>query len=88
MARAIGLDDPLTSEELRFIDAFRQVPEGRLRDRLSTVLDQVFAFARSPGCSEAQADGVPCGSAESACDQCREAEAVLKDVARRLGAHR
>jgi len=78
--------EPLTPAEHKLIEALRGLPAGRVRERAEALLLQVLAFAASPTCSETQADGVPCPTPQNSCDQCREVEAILWDVARRLGA--
>jgi hypothetical protein len=78
--------EPLTPAEHKLIEALRSLPQGRLRERAETLMLQVLAFAASPTCNETQADGVPCPTPQNACDQCREVETILWDVARRLGA--
>jgi len=78
--------EPLTPAEHRLIEALRGLPPGRVRERAEGLMLQVLSFAASPTCGETQADGVPCPSAHNACDQCREVETILWDVARRLGA--
>lgn len=78
--------EPLTAAEHKLIAALRALPAGRVRERAEGLLLQVLAFAASPTCGETQADGVPCPSAHNSCDQCREVETILWDVARRLGA--
>ena len=50
----------------------RSLPPGApagLKRRLSLAIQ----VAASPCCSESQADGVPCGSATTSCDQCARA---------------
>jgi hypothetical protein len=60
----------LLPEERDFVWALRNVPEGRLRDEVLALLEEVLAAARSPHCGQAQADGVPCPCLGVACDEC------------------
>jgi hypothetical protein len=39
--------------------------------------DQLLCIAADPRCAEAQADGVPCGTADSNCEDCGRAIAWL-----------
>jgi hypothetical protein len=54
----------------RLIRTLREMPPGPLRDRLTGLIEEVAALLESPGCAEAQADGVPCEDAHKACSEC------------------
>ena len=70
----------LSPAEWGLVSSLREVPQGRLRDRLTAFLEELVAYVRDPHCADMQADGVPCGSAKVACDQCRQVEAFLEDL--------
>ncbi len=60
----------LGADEWRLIHALRELPEGSLRDRLWELLVELTDLVREPRCPRVQADGVPCATAQAACDQC------------------
>ena len=68
----------LAPEEWRLVRALREVPEGRLRAELLSLLDELLASARSPHCGEMQADGVPCACLGVACDECQRVVTRLR----------
>ena len=59
----------------------RAIPVAELR----LLLDELDGLLGQPSCPEAQADGGPCPSAATACDQCARARTVVASVRRRLG---
>jgi len=67
----------LSREEQRLVSALRDVPPGEVREAFVALVDELAAFVLEPRCLEMQADGVPCESAETQCDRCREAAFVL-----------
>mgnify|MGYP001032170226 CR=1 FL=1 len=44
---------------------------------------RLVEFVREPGCSEMQADGVPCDRSEADCEECRHVRQMLETL--RLG---
>jgi len=70
----------LLAEERRLVWALRQVPEGRLRVELLSLLDELLDVARDPHCAETQADGVPCACLGVACDECQRALSRLRQL--------
>jgi hypothetical protein len=76
----------LSGEERALIEVLREVPESPLRDLLTTLVRELARFAAQPGCAEMQADGVPCTSAQAACDECRKMTALLEGLRTRLQA--
>jgi len=75
---------PLAPEEERLVLALRGIPPSRLRDLLTTLVEELAAFVSSPSCAEMQADGAPCGSADASCDECRKLTALLEGLRGRL----
>jgi hypothetical protein len=67
----------LSLEEWRLVQTLRELPPSPLRDRLMLLLEELVEFVREPHCPEMQADGVPCASAQLACDQCRQLTGLL-----------
>lgn len=49
----------------------RDVPQGAIRTQMFSLLAELLDFADDPGCAEKQADGVPCASAHSSCEDCQ-----------------
>jgi len=76
----------LTIEERTLVEALREVPPSPLRDLLTTLVAELARFAVQPGCSEMQADGAPCTSAQATCDECRKMTALLEGLRTRLQA--
>ena len=74
----------LSVEERRLLWALRDIPPSPLRDALAALLAELVDLLREPGCAEMQADGVPCASAQAACEECRRLAAVIEDVRVRL----
>jgi len=68
----------LVPEEWRIVWALREVPEGRLRDELLSLLEELLAFAGSPHCAQMQADGVPCPCLGVSCDECERVLSRLR----------
>lgn len=49
-----------------------------------SLLDELLLLAAEPGCAESQADGVPCASVHTSCDQCQKYRDLLAAVRRRV----
>jgi len=71
----------LSPAESQIVLALRELPEGSLKRRLVSFLDELADLVRHPGCPEMQADGVPCVSATASCEECRQL-AVRVDLLR------
>jgi hypothetical protein len=77
----LGQPDPSTEEDF----AREALLIRRLRDELPPdrqarffrEFEQLLALAAEPRCAEAQADGVPCGTAQNECEECGRALAWL-----------
>ncbi len=67
----------LGADEWRLIQALRELPPSALRERLWELLVELIDYIREPRCPELQADGVPCASAHSSCDQCDRVQSLL-----------
>ena len=76
----------LAPEETQLLQALRALPESRLRGLMWTLVSELAAFVAQPSCPEAQADGVPCPTADTACDECRKLSAILEGLRERLHA--
>jgi hypothetical protein len=77
---------PLDDEEWLLVQRLRDVPPSPLRDRATALVLDLLDFVASPGCPEAQADGVPCDGVHTACDRCARVTEVVESLAHRLGA--
>jgi hypothetical protein len=78
------LPDSLTTEEAKVVRALRELPESRLRDLMTTLVTELADFVANPSCPELQADGAPCPTAETACDECRRVSSILEGLRNRL----
>ncbi len=76
--------DELRPEERRLVETLRGVPPSPLRERLLALLSELLDFVSHPGCTEMQADGAPCSSAQAACDQCHKLTRLLDGLRTRL----
>jgi hypothetical protein len=78
------VDEPLRPEERRLVETLRAIPESPLRQRLLALVSELLDFVSQPGCTEMQADGAPCSSAQAACDQCHKLTQLLDGLRTRL----
>ena len=76
--------DPLLDVERRLSAQLRALPEGRVRDELVRTIDALLDFAADCRCTDAQGDGVPCGSVLTACEGCPECAAILSELRERV----
>jgi hypothetical protein len=74
----------LTTQEANLLGALRAIPESRLRELTFTLVSELAAFVASPSCPELQADGAPCPTAETACDECRRVSSLIEGLRTRL----
>jgi len=74
----------LSVEEAKLVGALRALPPSPLRDRLTRLVSELVDFVAEPSCPELQADGVPCATAETACDECRRLTSLLDALRCRL----
>jgi hypothetical protein len=75
---------PLSPFEQRLILTLREVPQSPLRNLYTTLVSELTDFVAHPQCAEMQADGAPCTSAETSCDECRKLESLLEGLRTRL----
>lgn len=75
---------PLSAEETRLILALRGIPPSRLRDLMTTLVDELVDFVAEPSCAEMQADGAPCAELDTSCDECRKITTLLEGLRGRL----
>jgi hypothetical protein len=78
----------LDDRETNLLWTLRDLPHSRLRADLLAILDEFLALAQGPCCTEMQADGAPCPSAHTACDQCQRVLARLERIRAALHAAR
>ena len=76
---------PLTDDEWEMVWLLRDVPDGNSRQELMALLRQLVAFVASPACSQSQADGVPCPTAHSSCDDCQRVTSCLTRMRTLMG---
>lgn len=73
----------LSEREWDLVSVLRDLPASPLRELLHELLHRLVEFVREPGCSEMQADGVPCDRSEADCEECRHVRQMLETL--RLG---
>jgi len=74
----------LSPAEQRLVLALREIPESPLRQRFGELVTELVEFVSHPTCAEMQADGAPCASAQTSCDECRKVSELLDGLRRRL----
>jgi hypothetical protein len=74
----------LTPEEAKLVGALRALPDSPLRELMLTLVSELADFVARPSCPELQADGAPCPTAETACDECRKVSSILEGLRTRL----
>ena len=74
----------LTPREWSLVSSLRDVPEGELKATLDELIPRLVAFVREPGCSQVQADGVPCQTAANDCESCSRVRQVLARISAAL----
>ena len=70
----------VSPEEWRILAGLREIPPGLLRERVLSLMGELLAFAQEPHCAEMQADGVPCATAHTPCDEGPEAAAFVEEL--------
>jgi hypothetical protein len=78
----------LDERETKLLWTLRDLPPGRLRTDLLALVDELLGFAQDPRCAQMQADGVPCPSAHTSCDECQRALVRLDRIRAALHAAR
>ena len=64
------LSIPLTTAEHELIRGLRDIADSRLKSRILAVVGDLVRLGQEPRCTDAQADGVPCGCGQSQCESC------------------
>jgi hypothetical protein len=67
----------LNPEEWTLVCGLRDIPASPLRDLMHELIVALIDYVKEPRCAETQADGVPCESAESDCEQCSRVRTLL-----------
>ena len=75
---------PVSPDERKLLLALREIPPSRLRDLMTTLVDELVGFVAAPSCAEMQADGAPCPTTDVACDECRKLTTILEGLRSRL----
>ena len=77
----LGQPDPSRAEdfarEALLIQRLRDELPREAQARFFREFEQLLTLAAEPRCAEAQADGVPCGTAQNDCEDCGRALAWL-----------
>ena len=74
----------LDAAEWALVRSLREVAPSTVRERAREVVGQLLAYVGSPGCTTQQADGAPCDTPKSSCDECDRVLQVLGDLKARL----
>jgi hypothetical protein len=74
----------LEAAEWALVRSLREVAPSTVRERAAEVVGQLLAFVGSPGCNTQQADGAPCDTPKTSCDECDRVLQVLGDLQARL----
>ena len=75
----------LDPEEWALVSGLRDIPPSPLRKLTHEFMLALLEYVREPRCPEMQADGVPCDSAESDCEQCVKVKALLSTLRHGVG---
>lgn len=70
----------LSTTEAQILTALRETPDGPLKNRLEEFLVELTAKVSQPGCSEIQADGIPCGASSADCVECLALDSMLNTL--------
>ncbi len=71
----------LTPGEWRLIWSLRELPESDLKRRLLSIIEVLVGLVHEPRCMEQQADGVPCPTPHTSCDECMRVTGILDSLA-------
>ena len=74
----------LSPSEWRLVQAIRSLPESRLRDRMTEVLDGLLFYVQNPRCEGMGVEGFPCGDPVSTCEECHQIWDLLGTIADRV----
>jgi hypothetical protein len=78
MAQATGT--LLSATEHEVLQAWREMPDGDLKNRFEEFLVHLTRFMSEPACAEIQADGIPCDAASADCQQCLALDEMIKTL--------
>ena len=81
-----AIQTTLSAEEWKIVMALREIPDSPLRAKVSGLLAELMRFIQQPRCLGMQADGFPCGTPSTSCEECRQMLDVLDDLAARVPA--
>jgi hypothetical protein len=73
----------LSPMEWRLISELRAVPSSVLKEKVLQLFAAVVEFAREPRCAEVQADGSPCDTPSTSCEQCLHVDGMLDALRKR-----
>lgn len=74
----------LSPSEWSLIQGLRGLPESKLRDRMSEVLEGLLFYVKNPRCQGIGAEGFPCGDPVSTCEECHQIWDLLEAVSERV----
>jgi hypothetical protein len=78
------ITEVLSPSEWRLIQGIRQLPESRLRDRTSEVLEGLLFYVKNPRCQGMGVEGFPCGDPVSTCEECHQIWDLLDTINMRI----
>ena len=79
-----AIQTTLNTEEWEIVMALREIPDSPLRTKVAGLLAELVRFIQQPRCQGMQADGFPCGTPNTSCEECQQMLDVLDDLAARL----
>ncbi len=79
-----AIQTTLNTEEWKIVMALREIPDSPLRTKVAGLLAELVRFIQQPRCQGMQADGFPCGTPNTSCEECQQMLDVLDDLAARL----
>ncbi len=78
------ITEVLSPSEWRLIQGIRELPESKLRNRTSEVLEGLLFYVKNPRCQGIGAEGFPCGDPVSTCEECHQIWDLLDNIAERV----
>jgi hypothetical protein len=74
----------LSPSEWRLIQGIRDLPESKLRGRITEVLDDLLYYVRNPRCEGMGPEGFACGDPVSTCEECHQIWDLLQAISDRV----
>ena len=74
----------LSPSEWRLVQGLRDLPESRLRGRMTEVMESLLFYVRNPRCEGIGAEGFPCGEPVSTCEECHQVWDLLEAISDRV----